>query len=170
MKNEKIEKALLEAKRMIDFFNVKFWLSGGQVLGLYRDGYFLDNEHDIDLGVFKDGAERLVILSNCFDVRKNPDGSLRCLKMKIGGIGVDIFVFHQKENIFYTATHCEGFGYAYHVYPKEVYENFREWAFLGEKFLMPEPEKYLELEYGDWKKKKIRWNCCENPPCVQKNI
>lgn len=176
---QEIERALLKIRKLFDRLGLTFWLSGGQVLGLIRDGGFLANEHDIDLGIYGEDVgmvynklrdEQIVV-----DLRMTDKGKVRCLKLKINGIGVDIFVFHcELTNAVverYAITHCEGFGYAYHCYPEEIFRNLKKVKFLGESFLIPNPpETYLELEYGNWKTKKEKWNCCENPPCVRREI
>ena len=165
-------KKLKWIKKVFDNAHVEFWLSGGQVLGLIREGGFLYNDHDIDLGMHeKDlwrALEALKKEKTEYEIRKINNMTPRALK--ISG-GIDVFIFHIRGNEAYAVTHCEGFGYAYHMYPKTLFESFQEIEFQGEKYRVPNPpERYLELEYGDWKTKKDRWNCCDHPPCVRKKL
>lgn len=52
-KKESLIDLLLQIKKVLDQYNVTFWLECGTLLGAMRDGTFIPWEHDIDFGVWK---------------------------------------------------------------------------------------------------------------------
>jgi len=42
---------LLEFKRVLDKYNINFWISHGTLLGVYRDGKLIDYDHDCDISL-----------------------------------------------------------------------------------------------------------------------
>lgn len=150
----------------------KSFLIGGQLLGAIREKKFLKNEHDIDLGILaEDYNEVFKILKEHYlldkkSIRKVDEiGTIRAIKFDVGNILIDIFLFYLVDDSRIEITNCDSF--AFHKYPKEIFENLTKVKFLGDVYQIPNPpEKYLEYEYGDWKIPRGNWSCCYDPPCV----
>jgi len=151
----------------------KSFLIGGQLLGAIRESKFLKNEHDIDLGILvEDYKEVLSILKKDLflgkiSIRKvEKTNIIRCIKFKVGEILVDIFLFYLIGDNRFNITSCDSF--AFHKYPKEIFENLGEIEFFGKQYKCPNPpEAFLQLEYGDdWLIPRGNWSCCYDPPCV----
>jgi len=45
---------LPEVIKAFDYQSVPFWLDQGTLLGLVRDGRLIEDDHDLDLGVWED--------------------------------------------------------------------------------------------------------------------
>ena len=170
----KLNNALQKVKKIL---GNQFFLSGGQILGAVREKKFLENEHDIDLGIFAEDAKEIIkILKEKDLLDKNSirkikyTDTIRAIKFEIDGIGVDVFVYHLFNGSYYAITHDNDLGFAFHKFPKEIFDLQQEIEFLGEKYWIPEPFVYLNCEYGNWRIKKKKWSCCKNPPCLDKKV
>lgn len=181
-----MKKTLSELKKMLS--GVDFWLSGGQVLGPIRDGKFLNNEHDIDLGIYQKDIKRVadILSKKVGKVEVSFEGVdnnvvlrpidltdiIRVIKFKFRDISVDIFVYLPIRDRMYAVTHDNKYGHTFHSFPKEIFETTVQHKIYGVNYPMPNPpEKYLEYEYGkNWRTPIKRWNCCVNPPCIAKKV
>lgn len=171
----KLYKTLKKVKKIL---HNKFFLSGGQVLGAFREGKFLENEHDIDLGIFDYNIDSIINYLDKkkikYEVRKiNFTNIKRAIKFKINGVGIDIFIYRLIRNNYYAVTHDNKLGFIFHKFPNYIFDDLvllAPYKKLGnEKYYLP-AKGYLDCEYGNWKKIIKKWNCCENPPCIDKKI
>jgi len=162
-------------KKLKSILGNRFWLSGGQVLGSVRDGKFLNDEHDIDLGIHQKDLffilDRLKREKIDISIRRI-DGTdiIRAIKFCHGNIDVDVFVFIPIRDRVYAVTHDEKVGHAFHSYPKELFDNLETLKVYEVNYNVPNPEEYLKLEYGRWRRPKKKWSCCINPPCLAKKV
>ena len=171
--------ALREAGAILDGMAIPWWLEAGTCLGAIREGDFIGNDHDIDLGIspgydgqwdaiitrfFKAGwvkgsAYRIYEgfrLRLCFRMERCSlrDGYARFQKPTL-----DIFFFYEAGDKWWMGLHgpppdAQGhapFTYLYpHVFSRELFTNMRQIDFVGRKCLIPTPpEKYLVERYGD---------------------
>lgn len=185
MKNE-----LIEALEYCDDLlkGIKYWLVCGLVLGIIREGDFLKNEHDIDLGIDEKDLDKLIkvlkkrygdkvqvsseAVNNNVVLRPIDDTDIvRVIKFEVKGISVDIFVHYSKGNRYYQITKDNEVGYAYHSYPKRLFKNLLKVYFHNREYNIPNPpEEYLTCEYGDWKTPRSEWNHSVDPPCIKRDI
>lgn len=154
MDNDLAWRDLIEVKRILNKIKVPFFLSYGTCLGAYRDGEFLSNDKDIDLGIF--GQEGLNIVCAVlegvgFNRRRWP--AKKYLAMNRNVI-LDIH-FYKEVSDKYQCFINDWKGYCY--FPKK-FNSFEKIDFRGEKFNVLKPvEEYLFWCYGeDWKDKTNR--------------
>ncbi len=185
MKNELI-KVLEQVDDLLK--GIRYWVSGGIVLGFIREGDFLKNEHDIDLGIDEKDLDKVIkVLKKRYGdkvqvsleavdsnvVLRPIDGTdiIRVIKFYIDDTSIDIFVHYGKGNKYYFVTKDDEVGYAYHAFPKKLFRNFKKLQIYGRKYNIPNPpEDYLKCEYGDWKVPRSDWNHAVDPPCIERNI
>ena len=183
---DRLTKALKETDKLLN--GITYWLLGGLVLGIIREGDYLKNEHDLDLGIDEYSLPYLIqVLRKKYgnDVQVSSEAVnnnvvlrpvdntdiVRVIKFEVEGIGVDIFVHFTKNEKYYLISKDNDAGYAYHVYPKKLYTNFKKIQFRGGEYLIPNPpEKYLTYEYGDWETPRSRWNHSLHPPCIKRSV
>jgi choline-phosphate cytidylyltransferase/glycerol-3-phosphate cytidylyltransferase len=180
-----MKQALEELKTILT--GVDFWLSGGQILGPVREGKFLNNEHDIDLGIHQKDLDKVIKILNekigkCVVSDKVVDNNvvlrpidytniIRCIKFKLKDISIDILVYIPIRDKLYAVTHDNKWGHAFHGFPKELFKTLKPIKIYDIEYPIPsDPIKYLELEYGDWKTVIKEWNCCIDPPCIAKKV
>jgi hypothetical protein len=133
---------------------IPYWLSAGTALGFYRDGNFIADDSDIDLGVKDDiPIERIenAMLNAGFSANRfrNSKGIPRQRAFIKDGIPIDISIY-SLEGDFYT------FQTPYGVIkkPKHLLEDLHTIEFHGRTYPIPNPEEYLTWRYGDWRTPK----------------
>ena len=168
------EFVLLEAKKALDSVNILFWLDFGTLLGVYRDGAFLPNDLDIDIGLFLDNYS--IELENAmkkqgfelikeFSINNKKYGLEQTYMLK--GVTIDLFYYTIKDDIMYShlfhnfpnLTYTESIKVKGGFLPIEQYlplSSFDEISFLNQKFTVPTPtDQYLSYHYGvDYKTPK----------------
>ena len=137
------------------------WLSAGTLLGIYRDGELMPDDHDIDVGAicFPDYREADIIKS------MTTEGFSLWRRMTYNGRPMQLVFLHDDERCLFDIYFFERQGYEIVNYnylgvlrkpidlfePLGVYEKFGRTAY-------PVPndiERYLEIRYGkDWRQKK----------------
>ena len=170
-------KALDEAKELVDF-----WLDGGTLLGICRDGKLIDGETKLDLLMWHPGYESIQRLKkefkkrdfsvyydreergHCFAVTKygyelafgllKPEGEYSFLKFYVPHKRIGGIVDGALKKVG-MRTKLFTFFMVLKL-PNHFYSKFKEIEFEGIKLKMPfETEKYLEFRYGEgWKKRK----------------
>lgn len=133
--------------------NIMFFLNFGTLLGAYRDHDFINNDVDMDLGIF----EKDMITFYRLIPRLDQLGVKLCREW--GGV---FFSFIYKGvvcdfNVYYKAK----FPYHYYFWgvsegeytPKKLLSEFKPYNFMGEQYMIPEKvEDYLKFSYGkDWR-------------------
>ena len=139
------EEALLEFKSKMA--GIEFMLGHGTCLGAYRDHALIEDDHDIDIWIFKNSLE---------DVEKVIDCPHRTLSWKhnqhtfmFEGYKFDL-VFWQKAGDEY---HLNFTDRPPDVLPARLAET-KPIEFLGETFLIPKyTDEYLTYYYEDWRTK-----------------
>jgi len=156
MNEESAFSDLEEIKKIFDTFGIPFFLCCGTLLGAYRDGEFLPDDKDIDIGIIGRHKRELVkdiLIENGFSVvQYNP---------KFIGFHLSI-----RKNVFIDVHFFDKEGGSYQCYVKyqkpcigfpDRFGNFKKFTFKGLKFDIPIlTEEYLTNTYGDWKDKTNR--------------
>ncbi len=146
------EKALQEASDVLSSAGVRFWLTGGSLLGAIRENNFIAWDDDVDLdmleeefvGVMKELKERLIEAG--FVVRLIE--SNRFPKMAFFKYGQKIALGALRDDGEYRTRPA-------YKYPARFFNEKEKIDFKGRQFLVPSPpEKFLEHVYGDWQTPK----------------
>jgi phosphorylcholine metabolism protein LicD len=146
---------------------IALFLDAGTLLGAIRENYFINEDKDIDFGIFRkqltpEIQEQIIkSLENngykfkgfecpAFINRLEPNFVPYVLKFqgKYGTRNIDFHIFEEKETYYY---HRGWLGYFHFL--KENLDTLDTIEFLGIKILVPHnPEQYLEIHYGkDWR-------------------
>lgn len=175
---EGARKDLEEIQKVFDSFGVRLFLTYGALLGIYRDGKFIDYDDDIDLCVVdKISFETRKKIGNLLlDLGYNPQPILFKVfgRMELGEPGYNgdgetgIIVCEKRIRItifFFKEEECPIHGRDMTCWPKhggikliftpaKFFDNPETIKFKGNKYLTPGPIKeYLSFMYGDdWKK------------------
>jgi hypothetical protein len=157
---------LLDLKRSLDSLNIPFWLDGGTLLGAYRENDFLASDFDIDIGIKgehdKQFSRLIEVLKHRgfsnFHLKEHPCGEGKQLSWVKDGIPGDIFVYYLRGDsrwrLLFDHHPLRTVKFIPCVYPAYLFDRFEhiDFIYYGVEFNMPSPtEKYLELQYGDWK-------------------
>lgn len=145
-----------------------FWLSCGMMLGLYRDGKYIDWDNDIDFDVYTEkdindefdciGELKILTQSDTKDYKR----SYYCRHLE-----TDLFFYRKKDNYIYsyfdTYPHGKKIIQGHTVgYPIEFLNHIIDWDYNGHKIRCIDPEIYLPWVYGDdWRipqNKKSTWD------------
>lgn len=99
------DKLLAKIKETFDDYNIEFWLDSGALLGAIRNGKFIEWDHDIDVGAWKEDLERIkkACTANGFSVHydKNYDGNFMTVTGNVGSsFGIFFFDKNSKESKF----------------------------------------------------------------------
>lgn len=162
---------LILARDVFTALNVPYFLTDGTLLGLVRNGCFIDHDTDIDIGVL---AEDFNVLSF---------GRYASLMRRKGfahqflGVWGKCFIAHwHRENVmidicFYFRRGDQRVAYMFdgpHIiessYPAWLIETLSPVDFYGETFMAPKHKKaVLSHQYGDWKTPRTDWDWRTSP-------
>jgi phosphorylcholine metabolism protein LicD len=153
--------------------NVRYFLSDGTLLGLVRDGHFLDwvEDEDIDIGVL---AEDFNILSfgRYASLMRQKGFTYRLF----GVWGKSLITHWWRKNVkidiaFYFRRGDDRILSMHTVhdiielsYPAWLIETLTPADFYGKTFMIPKyKEAFLSHEYGDWKIPRRDWDWRTSP-------
>ena len=141
--NNNASKVFLDVVKRLS--KVKYWVSAGTALGLYRDGDFIKDDTDLDFAFI--GCEIKDLFDDYELVRAiTYKGRPMQLCYLRDGVLVD-FYFHYEEDGKYINYSENG----KQVMEMDVYDNLK---ILKTKYGMlpfPDPEKYLKIRYGNFR-------------------
>ena len=157
--------ALKEIRKILDQKKQIFFLVCGTFLGQYRDNKFIEDDADIDLGIFyndlKPNIKEYILSFKEFILIEECGLIPSCYKLKFkyhNGIKIDIFIHYQYDvNKYYYATYL---GLDGNQPIRLNKDNYIRWnntivgltktKFIKETFLVPENKKeYLIESYGE---------------------
>ena len=130
--------------------NIKYWLDGGTLLGLYRDGKIMEHDNDVDLGVFynTDTTQvKKIILNLGYPIENEKEG--RKLTFRCPKFSIDIWGFYgENEKQYWHRAWGVGF-----YFKKEILDNLVLLTIDNMSFYIPSnTETYLYEIYGEgWK-------------------
>lgn len=160
MDMESAKEVLLEVDELLKKLEIKYFLSCGTALGLYRDGGFIpwDDEIDIDIysEIFVPRIEELkeTFINYGYIARATSRGPTS--KMSVFKKGVKVAMGAIYDNT--KGYRCD----SYQKFPIGFYENAVQFKFEGVDFTLPGPlDEYLTFYYGDWKTPVKSYNVSE---------
>jgi phosphorylcholine metabolism protein LicD len=157
---------LFDAKIILRKLGLDFWLNNGTLLGYYRDGKFIDNDVDVDLGLF-DFKKEIIdeFKQKGFKLQKQYGDRKTGLEYSFirNGYKLDLFFFKKKKDGYYQYV-WGNHKYSY-KFPKFKLKKAR---FYGLEFNIPDKtEECLEAQYGDWKEKREDWSYINDPKNIK---
>ena len=159
------ERALKEAKEILDQLGVVFLLSSGTCLGAIRDNAFIPWDDDIDL-ISVIGANSLT--EELVDIAAATFREKGYFVYELKGTNK---AFSMMKDYVRTGWECyriieeSVWAYPRTQIPAKLFTQPREIAFLGENFLVPNPtEEYLRLKYGE------EWMIPKRPGVYEKDV
>ena len=129
--------------------NIRVSPACGSLLGIIRDGDFIDWDEDIDLNILQEDIERFK--NSLWDLKEKGFELSRCdrcghlYSVTRNGEFVDFYIMEKISPEIRTNMGPD------FVFDKHLV-NLMDWDFNGLKIQVPvEYESYLELMYGDWR-------------------
>lgn len=170
------EKLLVDVISIVENCNVEYWLEGGTLLGLRREGRLLPWDDDLDISLHAKEHEKLVFLmrtlkekgfrvrTRVFDADSDvfKKGNLRMIKIRTkrffglikGKVCFDIFIKYTHD----AKTYWEIANKTKNV-PAKYYESFKTISFKGRDYSIPFlTDEYLTYRYGDWQTPVKEWD------------
>jgi len=178
-------------KHYLDSAGIDYHLEGGTLLGLVRDGEFLEWDFDIDLSIPSGQAKkflkkrvflwlrgyRVSVGKSQFNYGPIIKGDIRILKvknifsslvaiispwMRRNILVADVFLkFDDGTDVFWIAKN------SVMKVPSIYYRGFEEVDYKGQSYRIPfYSERYLTEKYGDWSIPVKDWNCAKNEKTV----
>lgn len=168
---------LLLMKKILDELGIEFWLDGGTLLGVWHNGDFLKDDHDIDLSCWAKNwnkHEQIVIEAakngfECFEIYREPSKELRFRKDEKM---LDIFFINKKKDDAWLCVYkFPGVIPVYKKTPARMFDKLDQINFKGEKFNIPsETQEYLEMKYGPWREGVRNWDCSKDDLSIVEKI
>ena len=124
--------------------NIRHWLSSGTLLGIYRDGKFLEGDTDIDIGIRGEDVDdiRAVVPWECRAIIR--EGNIwQSVFKSPRSIAIDLMWFWEDGDKIINRNTGGYWGK-----PKFKIESVE---FKGVKYPCPPPEWYLEGRFKTWK-------------------
>lgn len=145
---------------LLEEVGVKYRLTDGTALGLYRQGEFIGHDNDIDVDVFDVTQHQIKQLEKQFVSNGYRIGRAAVYKGKIqqiifyddNDIIFDIVVWYKNNNEYLNNSER---GY---IRTQEIkyFESLTDWSYKGYKYQMPGfLDEWMVMRYGsDWKTPK----------------
>ena len=156
--------ALDEATTLFAAHNKRYFIVSGTLLGAVRDNNFVDNDNDVDLGVFADEVSR-DDLGNIF-ARSSfllvSDQRYHQAYQHKSGVMLEFFFTERSEEV-YTMRNFDGIV-EWRFSPFEL----KPLTFMGHELLAPaEPEVQLTENYGNWRAPALFYDHLFDVPCAR---
>ena len=172
----KAKVALEASAKVLETMNVIYFIDQGTVLGAVREGGFLKDDHDIDMGFFMGSYRKEemleILLGAGFTVEwllDTPDHLSPQYSMWYKGVRVDFSCFCHDlllEKVWHY-SYLPLVSYARNVFPARLFNVMETVKLADGSYPAPSPvEEYLERRYGNWKMRQKRWDYMRDPPCV----
>lgn len=144
---------LREGVEAIEKAGIRYWLTAGTLLGIYRDGGPMREDTDLDIDVVEadPGLVEEIMDRAGFDLIRSLDcqGTPQQRAFIKDGVIFDIY-FYQLQNGFYINFNEHGWIRK----PAEMFSYLGVIEFEGKQYTCPNPTVYLEWHYGDWENPK----------------
>ena len=190
---QKARKMLFCSTDFLNKYNIPYFLEGGTLLGIVRDGDLLPWDHDVDISINYQDAEKFdklrwkfyfkgyrvtrrrgiqsygPIKPNDYRIFKMKPIGLAFFKMFFPALAekmvvLDIFVKTDDD----THTYWQSMGKILRV-DKSHYQSIEEVELMGRKLSVPFNYKdYLTAKYGDWSIPVKEWLCKEDEKAIVK--
>lgn len=157
---------LILARDALTSLNVRYFLIDGTLLGLVRNGSFLDSDEDVDIGVL---AEDFNIRS--FGLYTSRMRGKEFAPDFYGVWGSSFIAQWWRKNVFvdlafYFRRDDQRVAYGFYAgeiiefsYPAWLIETHSPIEFLGQSFMAPKHEEaMLSHQYGNWQIPRADWD------------
>ena len=177
-------KVMFDVINFLENENIGYYLEGGTLLGIVRDGDLLPWDHDIDLSISVTDAEKFAKNKKKLfrkgyrvtqrkvhkDIGGFKDGQYRIFKVKrfLPSILKGVFpVFHKFMIVADIFVKADDDKYSYWQamekimrVDKKYYSSFETVEYMGKALRVPLNYKdYLTEKYGDWSTPIKDWSC-----------
>ena len=157
------KKGFIEITDLFDELKITYFLQGGVLLGAIRNQNFIKWDWDVEISLFKnDLIENWDLIINSlkeknFNIHKKNNNRTQ--------LKIELYKYQPIEITSFTI-----FGWSYDLnsncyfrkkikIPEIFFKKMDNIKFFEKVFKCPGPaEKYLEYQYGDWKKEKRTFN------------
>jgi phosphorylcholine metabolism protein LicD len=176
-KNKIIAERMLESvAKILDNCDIQYWLEGGTLLGIRREGRLLPWDNDIDVSMMVSQSNKLKsfytalkksgyrVKSRVFEKNSSvfKQGDLRMIKIRErrffglikGSVCLDVFIkYPNEDNSYWEIDNKTKFV------PSKFYKNFKAISFKNYNYLIPElTDEYLTYRYGNWETPVKDWD------------
>jgi hypothetical protein len=160
------------ARNVLMEFGVRYFLTDGTLLGLVREGKFIDHDSDLDVGLF---AEDFDLVTFCLCVSKLIDkgfipewgecnrsfGRSFVFAGSRNGVKLDLKFYVRRGDLRILQCAYDRIQFSF---PASMVEPLCPVKFLGEIFMVPKNrEAMLAHQYGDWKTPRVDWDWSVSP-------
>lgn len=163
--------ALREVLTFLSSSGITHWVDAGTLLGIVRDGCFIEGDTDIDIGILfnADGKQLITEFEKAgFTVRYSyhySNGDLALLRVEKHFVGIDIECFGKDGSVYYYDAPREYVGLEppptpfvhsaiRYVYEKKCLDNLEKRFFQNICFSAPSNlDSYFSTYYQNWKQK-----------------
>jgi len=188
------EQILFDVANILNQQKSHWWLEGGTLLGLYRDGKLLDWDHDVDLGVRFDSQAQISALLTA--LRKLPYyvkvldfpnktglwnlGEVRLMKLFPrrfyffhSELCLDLFIFYRED---LDGSDTPVYKYVVHerngYHPADLLDALSVLSFKGHSLGRPEKtEDFLRSKYGEtWDTPVKEWHVAIDDKTILNNM
>jgi phosphorylcholine metabolism protein LicD len=176
--NNKIiaERMLERVTEILNACDINYWLEGGTLLGIRREGRLLPWDNDIDISMMIDQKPKLDafyssleqnnyrVKTRFFEHSKSPfnEGDIRMIKIREhrffglikGPVCLDIFIkYPKKENAYWEIDN------KVKSVPYKFYKRFKTVSFKNFDYsILEDTDGYLTYRYGNWKTPVKNWD------------
>ncbi len=102
---------LVEISKILEKYKVKYWLTDGTLLGLYRENNFISYDKDTDIGVDFEtfNIECFLELKNNFKIQHIFGYVEDCFEIALNkdGVKTDLFFFYKNNDKYYHSAFSE---------------------------------------------------------------
>lgn len=159
---------LEDVASILEKSKIKYWIDGGTLLGLYRDGRLIEFDHDLDFVIPYKELEKLNLDAfdgyDVFTTRIN--SRLISHDLFREGIGINLFAAYlDKWNINAYGIRDNDKRVIYKT-PRKYCDKLYHVEYQGRKFPCPNNlDEYLAKKYGDWKVPNKNWQTTDDGFC-----
>ena len=157
---ENLRKTSRHVIRILESYNIRYWLEGGSLLGAVRNGDIIPWDSDVDIGVHEDDLSKLKIFADCKNVAAVKDehdfvweaareeGFFRVHFSPKNRLHVDIFPFRE-ENGTMTKDKWMPHHPQDRPFPAHFLKPMDRLIFAGIHVFVPNrAREFLELKFG----------------------
>jgi hypothetical protein len=141
-----------EGVELIKSLGIFYWVSAGTALGLYRNSSLIEEDTDLDIGIyghdFSDEIEYLFIKHGFIIIRTADKVGPMQRAFQKDNVIFDIAFYHKDLD----GTYFNSINWGELRKPAKILENFEQITYDGETYNIPQSPEYFEWRYGkDWR-------------------
>jgi len=159
---EQLDKALLQAGEALDKIGIPYFLFGGALLGLIREGELFPDD-DLDFAcmakdITPEIKEKIKTHSN-YRTESRTVSEHGQLSFNFNEIRVDLFPMYEfKDRVYMNQISKTGL-----IWPRHHIENMGKIKYLGKEWKTPnDVEGWLKAYYGNWRERIEDWKWHED--------